>query len=253
MEPPMVVSLFDVEIKLNIEFRKVLGSRYHAQDQMTDVETATPPPSLGHYAAGLDEDYVPSPPAEDNFNIPATPTPEISAAPGPTPFTPSTPNTPSGTDSPPSAVSIDGTGTASDNSSSPASHSSPTLTFASTTPSSSSASHTPPSSSSSPLPSSPTLFPYACSTCDLAFRTSGQLIKHRHRKHERRFLCLEPACIAAFHLKKDLERHVTSKHDDMVRTECVLIGCGKTFTRKDNMLRHMRKDHGMGEGRRVGR
>ncbi|KAH7083963.1 hypothetical protein FB567DRAFT_95668 [Paraphoma chrysanthemicola] len=240
-EPPVVVSLFEVEKDLNIEFRRFLGDCHHDGTQITEVDP--PIPSWSSYDCAADIEHVPSPRAEHDFDAPATITPSIPAA---RQSSISTPIDLPGTNLPPPTMSIDGTDTSSDTSSSPTAHNSPSSVFTSTSPASSSTSHTSPSSTNSPPQYS--IYPNICSDCALAFRTNGQLNKHRNLKHIKRFSCREPQCTAAFHLTADLRRHVASVHADRygtVRIECVVAGCRKSFTRSDNMARHLRTWHGI--------
>ncbi|KAH7067283.1 hypothetical protein BKA63DRAFT_115240 [Paraphoma chrysanthemicola] len=242
-EPPLFVSLYEVERELNIEFRRFLGDHRHDDAQITEVDTTSPSWSPYDCAADKDIDHVPSPRGEHVFDAPAAPTPAIPAA---RQSSLSTPIALSETNLPPHTMSIGGTDTASDTSSSPATHSSPNSIFTPTSSASSSTSHTSPSSTNSPPRYS--LYPYICSDCALTFRTSGQLNKHRNLKHIKRFPCHEPKCTAAFNLRADLRRHIASVHADRygtVRVECSVAGCRKSFTRSDNMARHLRKGHGI--------
>ncbi|KAF2025856.1 hypothetical protein EK21DRAFT_92893 [Setomelanomma holmii] len=79
---------------------------------------------------------------------------------------------------------------------------------------------------------------HACPDCDQTFRTPGQ------KRHNLRYKCI--LCTAAFGLRKDLERHKTTVHKDLFRSQtrlfCTNAGCAtptKEFNRRDNFQRHV--------------
>ena len=82
---------------------------------------------------------------------------------------------------------------------------------------------------------------YKCSSCPKTFPRLGQ--KHKHElNHSKPAKCKEAHCHRAFATKKDLRRHHDSKHRDK-RTLYTYIGCNMTFTRDDNLARHIRNKH----------
>jgi uncharacterized C2H2 Zn-finger protein len=60
--------------------------------------------------------------------------------------------------------------------------------------------------------------------------------------HQARHHCLRAGCTRSFTLRKDLARHVQSRHD-RVRIPCLAASCDKFFRRKDTMQRHMKSSH----------
>jgi hypothetical protein len=84
---------------------------------------------------------------------------------------------------------------------------------------------------------------HTCTECDTVFKRIGDLKDHFHRKHTRRFHC--HLCIRAFHLRADLNRHLTIHKDEGSDKNkllpCPNSGCHQNFRRKDNLLRHMKR------------
>lgn len=78
---------------------------------------------------------------------------------------------------------------------------------------------------------------FACSTCRKSFPTS-ELLQHHERTHVRPFQC--ETCYASFSWPKDLKRHLT-KHSAAKSFSCPY--CQLPFSRKDNVLRHLRNNH----------
>ncbi|KAF2107692.1 hypothetical protein BDV96DRAFT_672834 [Lophiotrema nucula] len=81
---------------------------------------------------------------------------------------------------------------------------------------------------------------FQCPACDAAYSRQGELNKHINRKHNLRFEC--PLCSRRFGLKADLERH-TRTHKRTFALHCKIVGCRETFTRKDNLDRHVGEFH----------
>ena len=92
--------------------------------------------------------------------------------------------------------------------------------------------------------------PWACTECDMRFRTPGQQREHENRKHTRRFKC--PVCKQGFNLRADLSRHESTVHktDDKGLVDyqstaglrCPNVGCkgaDRVWDRKDNLMRHV--------------
>ena len=78
---------------------------------------------------------------------------------------------------------------------------------------------------------------FLCVDCNEEFPTPGLLNVHVNRKHIKRYSC--DRCSASFHLNADLLRHQPSHDPNRKRViTCPNVGCPRTFTRKDNMLRH---------------
>ena len=90
---------------------------------------------------------------------------------------------------------------------------------------------------------------YPGCTSTAVFRRGCDLRKHfnRHRKH---LFCRHEGCPQSsqggFSSKKDRARH-EAKHDPRIR--CEWDGCGKVFSRVDNMKDHVRRIHRKREGK----
>jgi len=92
-----------------------------------------------------------------------------------------------------------------------------------------------------------------CDDCGLTFPKRHLLNTHRKR-HDRPFKCTASQCDRAFQYKKDLERHRHAKHSETVPGIALLYcphpGCKYSFergtgsSRKDNLKRHIRTQHG---------
>jgi hypothetical protein len=92
-----------------------------------------------------------------------------------------------------------------------------------------------------------------CSECGLTFPKPYLLNKHR-KKHNPPFKCTIDQCEQAFQFKKDLKRHQDARHtqsaDGVVLLCCPYSGCkfssesGYGSSRKDNLRRHIRNQHG---------
>lgn len=70
--------------------------------------------------------------------------------------------------------------------------------------------------------------------------------KHINRIHEKRSRCPYEGCPQKpFGFEADLKRHIQAKHAAVGKADvkCLVNGCVEKFSRKDNMLRHMRKRH----------
>lgn len=74
-------------------------------------------------------------------------------------------------------------------------------------------------------------------------------IKHL-KTHNRSFKCTKPGCtFRVCYRLQDLDRHNSSSHrkgDDQIRTFCEFSDCpmaGKGFSRRDNYVRHARRQH----------
>lgn len=78
-------------------------------------------------------------------------------------------------------------------------------------------------------------------------RTDFMFSKHTRRTHARPFTCPIYGCRQpAFGLKTDLRRHLRTVHrkeGSIPKIGCTVLGCSKTFSRKDNMLRHVKSGH----------
>ncbi|KAF2266067.1 hypothetical protein CC78DRAFT_615374 [Lojkania enalia] len=117
----------------------------------------------------------------------------------------------------------------------------------SNTPSSTDSSNTSLGSSNTPNPTSDPSQQFTCLHCSQTFPQVYMLNKHIHRIRTKRFKCPAPNCPSnPFGLRADLERHMRAAHQP-IRVEalvyCTVPGCGKTFGRKDNMLKHRRRVH----------
>ncbi|PVH72861.1 hypothetical protein DL98DRAFT_595592 [Cadophora sp. DSE1049] len=87
-----------------------------------------------------------------------------------------------------------------------------------------------------------------CSICNKRFRLQGEFNKHQQTVHEKPFECSEEDCDKRFGTKKDAQRHFDAKHleiedENRRRFACEHWSCVQTFSRHDNMLKHMKKQH----------
>ncbi|OAL00313.1 hypothetical protein IQ06DRAFT_143447 [Phaeosphaeriaceae sp. SRC1lsM3a] len=86
-----------------------------------------------------------------------------------------------------------------------------------------------------------------CIECLMVFQRRCDLNKHTRRTHARPFTCPIYGCRQpAFGLKTDLRRHLRTVHrkeGSIPKIGCTVLGCSKTFSRKDNMLRHVKSGH----------
>jgi len=78
-----------------------------------------------------------------------------------------------------------------------------------------------------------------------------KIISHHKRYHERHHPCTYPGCGKRFSTKTHLERHINDKHLIQRKYHCSEADCpyskagGRSFPRKDNWRRHMQNKHGM--------
>jgi len=88
-----------------------------------------------------------------------------------------------------------------------------------------------------------------CQICQQLFTQRHQLNRHFKQKHEKPNRCDAEGCDAAFGFKRDLERHINSKHGGGSRFYCQEEGCkysienGNGFSRKDHLDRHVEGQH----------
>jgi len=91
-----------------------------------------------------------------------------------------------------------------------------------------------------------------CETCLETFQKRYLLNRHIKQKHDRPHKCtMSEECDAAFGLKKDLDRHIRTKHQatGSERYFCPFEECkysagqGSGFPRKDNRNRHVQTRH----------
>lgn len=92
--------------------------------------------------------------------------------------------------------------------------------------------------------------PYRCDLCEEVFEKRHLRNNHRNRKHTRRYKCPVENCQQKpFGLKRDLDRHLTSRHPKQypcAALKCPYSGCrlaNKIFPREDNLKRHIRTCH----------
>jgi uncharacterized C2H2 Zn-finger protein len=84
---------------------------------------------------------------------------------------------------------------------------------------------------------------YQCERCSKRWKSARDLKNHQ-KAHVKRYACgLCMTTKTQFSYKKDLRRHNNSIHSGRRPFLC-LAGCDKTFTRLDNMNRHLEKKHG---------
>ncbi|KAG9258141.1 uncharacterized protein F5Z01DRAFT_633138 [Emericellopsis atlantica] len=93
-------------------------------------------------------------------------------------------------------------------------------------------------------------YSYTCDQCSKPCRDERALQKHQ-RSHSKRYVCqASSGCGYKFTDKKDLERHYRGSHPRYAEKLGLKDGetkcdkCGKSFTRKDNMLKHRQKCNG---------
>jgi uncharacterized Zn-finger protein len=71
--------------------------------------------------------------------------------------------------------------------------------------------------------------------------------KHIKRRHDKRFECA--ICKHKFGFNKDLTRHMEAVHRDKsmpaAKFPCPVETCDKSYTRNDNLQRHIKTDHGL--------
>ena len=76
-----------------------------------------------------------------------------------------------------------------------------------------------------------------CNICQKRFSSRKSLEEHKNSHHSTKFQC--PECLKCFGGLSKLKRH-EPVHDDTKKLVCE--ECGKTFTRKDNLNKHV-KNH----------
>jgi hypothetical protein len=89
---------------------------------------------------------------------------------------------------------------------------------------------------------------FVCTVCGSGktFLTPGALTKHVNRRHVRRYPCNQ--CEKKFNLGADLKRHQASVHKRHIKMAYTCRDCTKTFSRRDNFLRHAKKyEHALEE------
>lgn len=88
-----------------------------------------------------------------------------------------------------------------------------------------------------------TMVKYKCANCDKVFTRKSNIKTHERRFHmnEKNYFCDQ--CGSAFFNKYDLLRHQSSIHYGA----SFACPCGKTFTRKDNLIAHKRMCYSYGD------
>ncbi|KAH7077823.1 hypothetical protein BKA63DRAFT_272633 [Paraphoma chrysanthemicola] len=92
----------------------------------------------------------------------------------------------------------------------------------------------------------PANWTFGCNYCSATYYRRCDLNKHIVSAHERRYPCRIRGCPQPpFGLKLDLKRHMGTVHRENSTPKicCNVLGCVKMFSRRDNMLRHVKKDH----------
>ncbi|KAH7273499.1 hypothetical protein B0J15DRAFT_477283 [Fusarium solani] len=89
---------------------------------------------------------------------------------------------------------------------------------------------------------------YQCEECRRIYHGRREYNKHI-RTHERPIRCeADENCNETKAEQRDMDRHYISAHKEFaaskgILTEPVACDCGKTFTRRDNLLKHWNKYH----------
>jgi uncharacterized C2H2 Zn-finger protein len=83
----------------------------------------------------------------------------------------------------------------------------------------------------------------SCKSCGKSFALQSDLIQHGRIHRSRTHSC--PRCLKTFLWEKDLVRHIRTHSGKETRMDfpCLVVGCGKAYTRRDNLQRHHRQDH----------
>jgi len=84
-------------------------------------------------------------------------------------------------------------------------------------------------------------FPCPHASCTEVFVRPCDLKKHR-KKHTRPYKC--KLCPQDFYQRRDLEKH-TRVHVGGPSWPCPYENCGKKYTVDDNLVRHIKKEHGV--------
>lgn len=81
--------------------------------------------------------------------------------------------------------------------------------------------------------------------CPIISNEISLIFRRRHLdRHSRPFTCVE--CSESFGAKKDLQRHLDTKHQKEVQVFCTVLGCKRGqlgFSRRDNLLKHINNVH----------
>lgn len=94
--------------------------------------------------------------------------------------------------------------------------------------------------------------PYACTWpgCDYVAKDQRELTKHMRRKHELPEGCLaDRSCDHRTAELRDMQRHYWVAHKSYAKKNNIpeenadCPKCPRTFTRRDNMLKHYKKQH----------
>ncbi|KAH7635294.1 hypothetical protein B0T09DRAFT_254867, partial [Sordaria sp. MPI-SDFR-AT-0083] len=99
------------------------------------------------------------------------------------------------------------------------------------------------SSSTSPIGSNGDQLICGYSNCN-ATRLTQKALKIHQKCHEKKYKCDKDGCPRAFSVPAHLERHRKTHRRDSEESETSRCSaCPKTFTREDNLRRHIRKKH----------
>ncbi|ORX94885.1 hypothetical protein BCR34DRAFT_669575 [Clohesyomyces aquaticus] len=90
---------------------------------------------------------------------------------------------------------------------------------------------------------------FRCPKCPKTFRRTSDKNKHVSKVHKRSFPCTMNGCKAkSFGSGYDLARHKDTVHvASKKRFSCLVKECPSEFSRKDNMVKHMKKLHSHSE------
>ncbi|KAH8765280.1 hypothetical protein BGZ57DRAFT_898234 [Hyaloscypha finlandica] len=93
--------------------------------------------------------------------------------------------------------------------------------------------------------------PCICTVCQPNHSyASLQYLKRHQKRHNPQITCQSPTCSILFPETKDMERHFQTRHPGVLPPEryfCLERGCvyaSKGFSRKDNLMRHLKDAHG---------